>query len=234
MDFFPAILIISLIGGIVSVDTTAGWQIMISQPVVACPVIGLIFGYPEIGLIMGILLELPWLIDIPSGGAHGSEGNLGAVVATALAVYLKSRNISSDNIIIVSTVLYSLGISYLGGILVNITRKANARLHHAADEAAENADLAKISRLHFGGLLYSFSSGFILIAVFFIMGAVIFPLLLNYINPELDSAFALAKYSILGLGFGAVATLFINNETKWYFIFALLTSIIVLFINSFF
>ncbi len=234
MDFFPAILIISLIGGIVSVDTTAGWQIMISQPIVSCPVIGLIFGFPELGLTMGVLLELPWVIDIPSGGAHGSEGNLGAVTAAALAVFLKSRDVSTENIIIIVTIIYSLGVSYIGGILVTIIRRANTSLQHAADIAAENADLKRIDRLNYVGLVYSFLLGFFLIGLFFTIGVYLVPIILDLINPELDSAFGLAKFSILGLGFGAVATLFINKETKWYFALAFLASAIVLYLNSFF
>jgi len=234
MDFFPAILIISFIGGIVSVDTTSGWQIMISQPVVSCPVIGLIFGFPEIGLIMGILLELPWLIDIPSGGAHGSEGNLGAVTATALAIFLKSRDISTDNIIIIVTIVYSLGVSYIGGLLVNITRKANTSLQHAADIAADKADLRQINWLNFVGLFYAFLLGFFLVGFFFTIGVFFLPAIAGFIHPEFDSAFGLAKYSILGLGFGVVATLFINKETKWYFAIAFAASIIILVLNSFF
>lgn len=234
MDLFPAILIISFIGGIVSVDTTSGWQIMISQPIVSCPVIGLIFGYPEIGLTMGVLLELPWVIDIPSGGAHGSEGNLGAVTAAALAVFLKSRDISTENIIIIVTIIYSLGVSYIGGILVTIIRRANTSLQHAADIAAENADLKQIDRLNHAGLVYSFLSGFFLIGFFFIIGVYLVPLILGLINPDLDSAFGLAKFSILGLGVGAVATLFINKETKWYFALACAASLVILVLNSFF
>jgi len=218
MDLFPALLIISAIGGLVAVDTTAGWQVMISQPVVSCPAIGLIFGYPEIGLILGVLLELPWLVDIPSGGAHGSEGNLGAVAAAALAVYLKSRAISTDNIIILISVIYSLVVSYVGGLLVTLVRSANISLQHAADDAASRADLSRIHWLNLSGLGFSFVMGFFLIGFFFTLGAVLIPPIASSIHPKFDSAFGLAKYSVLGFGFGAVATLFINRETKWYFL----------------
>ncbi|MFZ5516873.1 MAG: PTS sugar transporter subunit IIC [Candidatus Zhuqueibacterota bacterium] len=228
MDLFPAILIISVIGGLVSVDTTAGWQVMISQPVVSCPVIGLIFGYPEIGLILGILLELPWLVDIPSGGAHGSEGNLGAVTATALAIYLKSRDISTDNIIIFVSVIYSLGVSYVGGLLVTLVRRVNISLQHAADDAASRADLSRIHWLNLSGLGYSFVTGFFLVGFFFTIGVLLFPSIVSSIHPKFDAAFGLAKYSLLGLGFGAVATLFLNRETKWHFLSVLGIGLIIM------
>ena len=100
MEYFPEVLLICLIGGLVSIDTAAAWQVMISQPVFACPVIGLIFGNVEMGIMMGVLLELPWLINIPTGGTHGSEGNLGAVVATSLAIYLFDKQVNTESIII--------------------------------------------------------------------------------------------------------------------------------------
>ncbi|MDZ7376332.1 MAG: PTS sugar transporter subunit IIC, partial [candidate division KSB1 bacterium] len=64
MELFPTLLLVSFIGGIVAMDTAAAWQIMISQPVVACPLLGWLLGDVELGLTIGILLELPWLINI--------------------------------------------------------------------------------------------------------------------------------------------------------------------------
>lgn len=228
MDFFPAVIIISLIGGIVAVDTVAGWQIMISQPVVTCPLLGVIFGQPEIGVLLGILLELPWLINIPTGGAHGSEGNLGAVVAATLSIYLISHNINTENIIIIVSIIYSLAISRLGHYLVDIVRRANLTLIHSADKAANQADMKKITMLNISGLFYMFILGFTLICAGFTLGIVLIQPLVKFIHPDFDYAFGLAKYGLLGLGFGAVATFFLNKETKWYFIIALIASALAL------
>ena len=160
MDFLPEILLMALIAGIISIDTASGWQIMISQPVVACPVIGLIFGEPHLGLLMGILLELPWLTNVPLGGVHGSEGNLGAVVATGLAIHLKALNVNTENIIVILSILYSLIISRFGIFLVDYVRRSNLHLIHLADAAANQGDLKKITWLNLTGLFYSFLLGF--------------------------------------------------------------------------
>lgn len=226
MDFFPAVLIVSFIAGLVAIDTASGWQVMISQPVVSCPLIGLIFGDPELGLTMGILLELPWLINIPLGGVHGSEGNLGAIVATALSIFLKSRQVNTENIIIIIAIMYSLLISRVGIHLVEYVRRANLSLIHLADKAALEGDLKRISWLNSLGVVYSFFMGFFLVAIGFTIGVIVVRPLVSFVHQDFNFAFGMAKYGLLGLGVGAIATLFITKETKWYavipFVFGIL------------
>jgi len=228
MDLIPAIFVTAIIGGIVAIDTDVALQVMISQPIVSCTIIGLIFGQPEIGLLVGILLELPWLINIPSGGAHGSEGNLGAVVAAALSSYLYSRNINTANIIIITSVVYSMGVGRIGSFLIELLRKANLNLAHEADQAVENADFGKITRLNLTGILYKFVLGLFLSGVGFVLGVLFLKPLINFIHSDFDRAFELVKYSILGLGFGAVATLFLTKDTKWYVIAGAVASVVIL------
>ena len=234
MNFFPEILLISFIGGIIAVDTAPGWQIMISQPVVACPVIGLIFGELQLGILMGILLELPWLTNIPLGGVHGSEGNLGAVVATSLAIYLKAKNVNTENIIVIISIMYSLAISRLGIYLVEYMRSANLNLIHLADDAATRGDTKRISWLNMMGIVYSFLLGFALVFLGFALGIFVLPSLAKFVHKDFDIAFGLAKYGLLGLGVGGVATLFISKKTKLYFIVPFGAGVLIFLLLSIF
>ena len=230
MDYFPALIIISLIGGIVSVDTTAGWQIMISQPIVSCTVIGLIFGQPDVGITLGIILGLPWLINVPSGGTHGSESNLGGVVAAGLSAFFVSQHTNFKYIIIVITIIYSLGIGMAGTYLVNIARNFNLNLSHVADRAIEKADFNKIAYLNFYGVFSMFFIGILLCGAGFSLGVVLLEPLIRFIHPNFEQAFQIAKYGILGVGFGAVATLFINKKTAWYIIAGIAVSAVIFFL----
>ncbi|MBU1936823.1 PTS sugar transporter subunit IIC [bacterium] len=76
---------VALFGAIVYLDTTAAFQFMICQPLIACPIFGMIVGRPEIGIFFGLTFQLLWLRVLPVGAARFPEGNLGAIVATALA-----------------------------------------------------------------------------------------------------------------------------------------------------
>lgn len=51
--------VIILLGGIVATDTTAAFQVLVSHPLVACTLAGLVLGDLKAGLSMGVLLELP-------------------------------------------------------------------------------------------------------------------------------------------------------------------------------
>jgi mannose/fructose/N-acetylgalactosamine-specific phosphotransferase system component IIC len=234
MELFPEVLLISFIAGLVAIDTASGWQVMISQPVVSCPIIGLIFGDPELGLLMGILLELPWLVNIPLGGVHGSEGNLGAIVATTLSIYLKSHEVNTENIIVIISIMYSLVVSRVGIYLVEYVRKANLMLIHSADRAAIQGDLKRITWLNIVGMLYSFLMGFFLVGIGFMLGIVVLKPLTAFVHQEFNFAFGMAKYGLLGLGVGAVATLFITRETKWYTVFPFFTGVLILILVSIF
>lgn len=227
MELFPSLILISLIGGIVAIDTTASFQLMISQPVVVCPVIGLIFGHPEIGIEMGILLELPWLVNLPCGGQHGSDGNLGAVVAAGLAIYFASLQINTENIIIIISIIYGLAVARFGTYSIEFVRRANVSLVHNADKAAADSDMKKISMLNLTGVLYSFFMGFAVVGISFLLGTLIIKPLILFVHRNFDFAFGLAKFAILGIGFGGVLTLFVTKETKWYFILPMIISGIV-------
>lgn len=232
MELFPTLFLVSFIGGIVAMDTAAAWQIMISQPVVACPLLGWLLGDVQLGLTIGILLELPWLINIPMGGVHGAEGNLGAVVATSLSIYLKAAGVNTENIVIIISILYSLLISRIGMVMVDYMRQANLRLLHQADIAAQHGELGRITWLNMMGVIYSFVMGAGLVGIGYWLGVLAVKPVAAFIHQQFDPAFGLAKWGLLGLGVGAVATLFISKATQWYVLIPFFVGIMAWFVTS--
>jgi mannose/fructose/N-acetylgalactosamine-specific phosphotransferase system component IIC len=84
------ILGISAVGGILGLDRTAAGQFMISQPIVAGPVTGWMLGDPTAGIVIGAVLELIWLLDLPVGTFVPADATIGTVSATAFAALGKS------------------------------------------------------------------------------------------------------------------------------------------------
>jgi mannose/fructose/N-acetylgalactosamine-specific phosphotransferase system component IIC len=72
-EHLTASLLIALIGGIVDLDSTATWQFMISQPIVAAPLTGLFLAACsesaaaglKLGLMVGTILQLLWIEQLP-------------------------------------------------------------------------------------------------------------------------------------------------------------------------
>lgn len=75
------ILKISLIGGLINLDDVPLIQTMISQPVVAAPLLGWIFGDLKSGLVVGAFLQLLMGYLLPIGCAVPMDGSLVAIMA---------------------------------------------------------------------------------------------------------------------------------------------------------
>ncbi|HXI10987.1 MAG TPA: PTS sugar transporter subunit IIC, partial [Thermodesulfobacteriota bacterium] len=60
-------IIVAAVGGVVSIDRTAAFQTMVSRPLVAAPVVGYFLGNLEAALVIGAVLELLLIGDLPVG-----------------------------------------------------------------------------------------------------------------------------------------------------------------------
>ncbi|MBM3324403.1 MAG: PTS sugar transporter subunit IIC [Calditrichaeota bacterium] len=122
---------LALFGAIVYLDTTAAFQFMLCQPAIACPLYGLVVGRPEIGLFFGLTFQLLWLRSLPVGAAQFHEGNLGALVATAVAAAIPKASAGETTLVV-------LGFAAFAGIITaglgrHLTTFVRQRLRHFAD-----------------------------------------------------------------------------------------------------
>jgi mannose/fructose/N-acetylgalactosamine-specific phosphotransferase system component IIC len=85
MHMILTIVGIALIGGLIGLDRTAVGQFMISQPIVVGPLTGWILGDPVAGIVIGAVLELIWVLDMPIGAFVPADATISAVSATAIA-----------------------------------------------------------------------------------------------------------------------------------------------------
>ena len=77
-------LLAGLVAMLTGLDRVALVQVMISRPLVAAPLTGLVLGNPLLGLEVGMLLELLWLGRLPVGAAIPPDDTQVAVGATVL------------------------------------------------------------------------------------------------------------------------------------------------------
>jgi mannose/fructose/N-acetylgalactosamine-specific phosphotransferase system component IIC len=161
---------IALLGGIIGLDRTAVGQIMISQPIVAAPLIGWVLGDATTGLIVGAALELIWLLDIPVGSFVPADSTVAAVFATAIAILGSPGNerLSLTGFSILLTVL-------LAPITMRadtVIRNFNSRLAHRIQASSEEALGAILSRAHRAGLGVFFLKFFLLYLLLVPMGMI--------------------------------------------------------------
>jgi len=209
--------VISLWGGLVALDTTAAFQVLISHPLVSGAVIGLLLGNFPMGFAIGVILELIWLSEFPVGAAPFSEGNIGAAVAAAVGIISAGRT-GRPEISLSLALLVGVLISMIGGHLVVLLRKINGRLY---ENILDNKKLTinMVERYHFSGIALAFLSGMLLTAVsvaFF--GFLLLPAIIAYLPKSIDKFLAPVSAAFLGIGCGVLFYLFLSRKNWWLII----------------
>lgn len=112
-------------GGLVGLDATSAPQAMYSRPLVAGTVVGLIFGRPAEGALLGLLLEFFALAVLPFGASAYPEGGPAAVAAGA--AYFTIAGVR-DDALLVAAVVCGVLISHVAGYSVRLLRVWNGRV----------------------------------------------------------------------------------------------------------
>jgi mannose/fructose/N-acetylgalactosamine-specific phosphotransferase system component IIC len=157
-----AITGVALVGGLIGLDRTAAGQFMVSQPIVAAPLAGWLLGDATAGLIIGAMLELIWVLDMPVGGFVPADTTVGAVTATAVAALTCPGG--APRSVLGFCILLSVGTVPFSMMADTYVRTWNSRLVDAAHAGTDAA--RSLSRAHLTGL-----------CTFFLKSAVLYVLL---------------------------------------------------------
>jgi mannose/fructose/N-acetylgalactosamine-specific phosphotransferase system component IIC len=165
-----AIVGVALVGGFIGLDQTAVGQFMISQPIVAGPLTGWMLGDPIAGIVIGAVLELLWVLDMPVGSFVPADATISAVSATAIAA-LGSTGGAPLPVIGFSILLTTA--------MAPVTMKANGIVRHWNSRLADSVvtspgpDAGRaLAVAHLSGLPVFFMKSFILYLVFLPVGIV--------------------------------------------------------------
>jgi mannose/fructose/N-acetylgalactosamine-specific phosphotransferase system component IIC len=200
--------IVGMIGGITAMDTTAGPQWMISQPIVIGVILGALLGDVGLGVLFGMLLELIWIGAIPVGGSKLLDINEAGVVAVATGIYLVHRCGMARPDAVLWTLLYVPLVGLAGFKLTVLIRKWNGYLVCQAEEMARGGRISWISFYHLSGAALSFGRGILLSMGGVILGIVLIPRV-SALFPALDeSILARVISALFGLGVAALFTFF--------------------------
>ncbi len=145
-----------LLAGFVAIltglDRVALVQIMISRPLVAAPLTGLVLGNPLVGLEVGMLLELLWLGRLPVGAAIPPDDTQVAVGATVLALSVGQSLDLSGMPMVILAVLIAIPLGKFGQVFDRLARHANDRLAVSAHTALTAGSTRELERYHLFGL----------------------------------------------------------------------------------
>ena len=145
----PIEVLIALVvwGTLVGVDLVSLPQMMIARPLVAGTVAGAILGDIPTGLKLGVVFELLQYDILPVGAVRYPEYGPATVAAVATA------HASAGVLGLGLGALVGLVTGLLGGVTINVLRRVNSRIVHAAASELEAGDPRALVRVHVGGLL---------------------------------------------------------------------------------
>ena len=200
------ILRLALVGGIVGLDTTAAFQIMICQPLVSGLLTGWALGDPVTGAFVGLLFQGLYLAEIPAGGRIFPDGNLAAVQAAALTVYGQSPIGLPFSTSLLMGFIGSIPAALLFGQAIVWTRKMHAAYLPAFDRFAE-ADRCGAINLLFGWIIAeNFLISAALTIILFILGRGILQLLSPLLTGGdlVESWGSVLRGGLIGAGYAVI------------------------------
>lgn len=203
MESFTPYLFGACVAVLVGLDRTAALQIMISRPLVAGPMVGVLLGDVMTGLTVGMLLELLWLSRMPVGVNILHDDTQVAVGATTLSIALTGTLGNGPGLIFCS-LLVALPLGKIGQSVERMVRKRNQLLTFAAQRSLASGKLPSIGRLHLFGLVH-FALGALLTyfcIVLFGRWAILF--VAPYLMDQLTVQSAWLKLAIILVGSAAL------------------------------
>jgi len=168
MHIVLKVLGIAFVGGVLGLDRTAAGQFMISQPIVAGPLTGWMLGEPTAGIIVGAVLELIWVLDMPVGTFVPADATIGTVSATAIAAFGAPCGATLPLIgfsILLSTAMVTMTMKAEG-----VVRTWNSRISEKALSASGPNTGPALFRAQCAGLVLFFLKSFVLYCIFIPLG----------------------------------------------------------------
>ncbi len=210
-------LLAGLVAMLTGLDRVALVQVMISRPLVAAPLTGLVLGNPLLGLEVGMLLELLWLGRLPVGAAIPPDDTQVAVGATVMAFSMGQMLDLGGMPMVILAVLVAIPLGKFGQIFDRLARNVNDRLAASGLKALANGNANGLERRHMMGLVSFAVSSLATACVIVLIGSVI----LFYTAPQLvgavrDAGLSL-QYSLIIVGAASLlGTINVNRSISLF------------------
>lgn len=220
------ILIISLVGGLLNLDTRAVAQVMVSRPIITAPIVGFLIGGWDgirIGCMIGAILELIWINVLPMGASIPANASLSSTLGVAVALLTKGEM----RILIVLAIAISILFSFIFTSIDLKNREFNSLLVRMASCLIHKGRFWAIDAMNLASLLITFLLG--IISLFFSLSVSIWLLrgLVDWMPSYMMIGLSIAYYILPILGIGAAVNAFlVSKRLIPYFGVAILWGII--------
>jgi mannose/fructose/N-acetylgalactosamine-specific phosphotransferase system component IIC len=169
----PYALLLCLAGSLILLDKWALAEFGLSQPIVSCPLIGLVFGDFATGLFLGVALQLVWIEALPLGGDRPLDyQSAGAVGITSYLFahrlwQLQAPQVWPDvrNRVLFACLVLAALATILGQVTDDRLKRFNSAIYRLGMKARTRSG---VIAAHLLALIPAFLRGLIVVAVFLV------------------------------------------------------------------
>lgn len=187
-----------------------GANSMADQPIFVGPIVGLLLGNLETGVLIGASLQIIYLGVVNVGGAQSTD----TLYATCMAVALASMtNIGND-----AAIALSIPLGYIGLLMLQVTRIFFALLVPTLDRIAEEGNDKKYSAAWLAYCIIGYGLGAVTIFIALSAGAEATQMFIDALPSWVMGGLQVAAGLLPAIGLGIILNLMWNSKTIIYFI----------------
>jgi mannose/fructose/N-acetylgalactosamine-specific phosphotransferase system component IIC len=220
------LLPLALLGGVLGLDVVSFPQAMISRPLVAATLAGVIVGQPASGLLIGAALELVALETLPFGASRYPEWGSAAVVGGGIFASHPSHPAGAMTIAMLS----ALATTWVGGWTMVKLRQLNARWAGAHRTGLEAGARGTVISLQLMGLTADLVRGMLLTVLAYVVLSPIADATIGLWTTDARLSRSLVVATVASVAAGAAWKLFHGTSgARWFFVGGLGVGLVMLF-----
>lgn len=158
------LITIGLIAGLMGLDRRGAFQVMVSQPIVALPLLGLLLGDVETGVNLGALIQLMWMSSSLFGANVPPNETVAGLAIGGMVLLFGAHGGQSTPAVWALAVLLGAPVSLAGRWMEQKNDQANLRLSRRAEAGARMGRPGVIELQPWRGLLRAFVLNAVLVA----------------------------------------------------------------------
>jgi PTS system mannose-specific IIC component len=217
MPFILQILQLSVLAGALGVDATAALQVLLSRPMVAGGMAGMLLGDTGAGLATGSLVELLWMGGVPVGSLVPPDGTLAAIFAAAATVLLPQWLPGIDPLAAASLgLLGAVPVGSLGAKADILQRRVTDKLCRWAEAQLVQGRSGSLALAVLGGLGLSFGRSFLAAGLVLTVGLPALAQLLSQLPADAVQALHWGYWLAWLLGLAVAADYFWERRSLKY------------------
>ena len=230
--FTPQVFLAALCGAAFDLDTYFIGMTLVSQPIIAGGIAGLIFNNLQTGILLGSLVQLIW-ISPPVGAYVPPSSPAIAFTATVMALMLPLYEVKNNH---QALLMYSIAIGAATGYFVGQAdiwnRKLNTKIVHFFEPGILAGRRSSILAAQFFSILAKFMRDFGGYIIFFAIGVDLAAKIYNSLPNEILEGLARALWLMPAIGLAVIYESFRSRLGSILHIVTFITCYILLVVNK--